>query len=155
MEYKRYNKYVYGLRGLRGKPKSYTWCIFLFLFIAGACSLFLYVKELKEFFSLLEQVPVVREYSVVTLPTTAYSEFDSCHYRDCLMANGERAYYGAVASNCLPFGTTLVIDDKEFVVKDRHSRYLNCRADIFMGYGEESYINAKRYGVVNKLIKIL
>ena len=87
--------------------------------------------------------------------TTAYSEFDSCHTgASCLMANGEKAHIGAVASNFLPLGTKLKIAGEIYTVKDRHSKQLEDRIDIFMGYGQDSYDKAINYGKQLKTIKI-
>src|SRR3990167_4818389 len=33
----------------------------------------------------------------VEMEVTAYSEYDSCHYEDCVMASGKPAYVGAIA----------------------------------------------------------
>jgi 3D (Asp-Asp-Asp) domain-containing protein len=59
------------------------------------------------------------------------------------MANGERVYEGAVANNCLEFGTVVKIKNSIYVVKDRmNSRYGCGYFDIFLW----SYKDAINWG---------
>lgn len=59
------------------------------------------------------------------------------------MANGETVYVGAIANNCLPFGTKVEIDGKQYTVADRMNKRYNCdHFDIFM----ETYDDAIKFG---------
>jgi len=59
------------------------------------------------------------------------------------MASGERVYDGAVANNCLPFGTELMIEGKVYYVEDRMNKRYGCEHfDIWMG----NKINAINFG---------
>lgn len=79
---------------------------------------------------------------------TAYSELDSCHNKDCLMASGKRAYVGAIACpRYLKLSTRVSIDGIIYVCEDRYSNKLSDRFDIFIGYGETSYESAKNFGI--------
>ena len=94
-------------------------------------------------------------YYEIEILTTAYSEYDSCHTgSDCLMANGEKAHIGAVACNFLPFNTKMEIDGVIYIVKDRHSKRLEDRLDIWFGFGEDAHERAIQYGKQIKTVKI-
>lgn len=55
------------------------------------------------------------------------------------MASGKRVYAGAVANNCLPFGTKIKVNGKVKVVEDRmNSRYGCEHFDIWMGSYDEA-----------------
>jgi len=59
------------------------------------------------------------------------------------MASGKRVYEGAVANNCLPFGTKIKVNGKTKIVEDRmNSRYGCENFDIYM----ESYDEAIAFG---------
>ncbi len=59
------------------------------------------------------------------------------------MASGKKVYLGAVANNCLPFGTKIKVNGKIKIVEDRmNSRYDCNHFDIFM----ESYDEAIQFG---------
>lgn len=62
---------------------------------------------------------------VFSVTAVAYSSTPDQTYGDpCITAMGTRVREGVVATNFLPLGTRLLIEDKEFVVEDRmHSRY--------------------------------
>ena len=78
---------------------------------------------------------------------TAYSELDSCHYENCIMANGERAYIGAVACpRMLKLGSSVEIDGKVYVCADRTAKRYDGRYDVFMGYNQEGYDRAIKFG---------
>lgn len=94
----------------------------------------------------------VAKYNAVT---TAYSEFDSCHYPNCEMASTKRAYVGAIACpRNIKLGTKVSVDNKDYICEDRVSLKYPDRFDIFMGYGEEAYNKAINYGNQTKEIKI-
>lgn len=94
-------------------------------------------------------------YNEVTAEVTAYSEIDSCHYANCVMANGERAHVGAVACpREIKLGTQVEINGVMYTCKDRTAKYLNGRYDIFMGYGQESYDKAISYGVQKQIVRL-
>jgi len=86
---------------------------------------------------------------------TGYSSKDSCHYpvaEGCLTASGKIAREGMVACSYLhPFGTEFLINGKLYVCEDRYATWLDRMrgletVDIFMGYGEEAYGIAKKFG---------
>lgn len=59
------------------------------------------------------------------------------------MASGKRVYEGAVANNCLPFGTKIEVNGKVKIVEDRmNSRYGCEHFDIFM----TDYDDAIKFG---------
>ena len=68
-------------------------------------------------------------YREVTVYVTAYSQGDQCDTGDT-MANGEKVHEGAVAYNGVPFGTKVIIDGREYTVKDRVGR--DDTVDIYM-----------------------
>ena len=68
------------------------------------------------------------------------------------MASGKRVYEGAIANNCLPFGTKIEVNGKVKIVEDRmNSRYGCDTFDIWM----ESYDEAISFGRRNLEYKIL
>lgn len=55
------------------------------------------------------------------------------------MASNKRVYEGAVANNCLDFGTEVEIDGEIFVVEDRMNRRYTCEYfDLFKWSKEEA-----------------
>jgi 3D (Asp-Asp-Asp) domain-containing protein len=79
----------------------------------------------------------------VNAVVTAYCP-NSCDDPDCIMANGEKAYYGAVACpRAIPFETKIKVDDYEFVCKDRLARKYDDRFDIFMDDCENARLSGK------------
>lgn len=55
------------------------------------------------------------------------------------MASGKKVYAGAIANNCLPFGTKVKVNGKIKVVEDRmNSRYDCGHFDIFMDSHDEA-----------------
>ena len=100
-------------------------------------------------------VEMGQEIKHITAEVTAYSEFDSCHYPNCVMASGKRAYVGAIACpRNIPLGTKVVIDGAEYTCEDRTAKYLDGRYDIFTGYRQEAYDKALKFGVQVKSITI-
>lgn len=87
-------------------------------------------------------------YREVDVMTTAYTLGDNYTPND-IMANGERPYVGAVAYNSVPLGTTLVIDGKTYVVKDR--AWDDDVVDIYM----ESYDECMKYGTKVRTVRIM
>lgn len=108
----------------------------------------------KEFCG-LDSVVCEGESAVVNAYITAYSEIDSCHYKGCPMANGEKAHIGAVACpRRYSLGTKVQIDGVDYICKDRTAQYVDGRWDIFMGYGPESYAKAIKFGKRYKEVTI-
>jgi 3D (Asp-Asp-Asp) domain-containing protein len=67
------------------------------------------------------------------------------------MASGKEVYIGAIANNCLKFGTLVEIDGETYTVEDRMNRRYNCdNFDIYM----ESRAEAVKFGRQAKNIKI-
>lgn len=86
---------------------------------------------------------------------TAYSEIDSCHYENCVMASGKRAYVGAIACpRNIPLGAEVMIAGETYRCEDRTNLALDGRYDIFMGYGKESHRRAIEYGIQTNEISI-
>lgn len=95
-------------------------------------------------------MPLLHTQNIVAV-TTAYSSKDSCHYPNCIMANGKRAYVGAAACpRKVALGTKIRIDGKNYMCADRTAKWVEEKFgdtyDIFMGYSEESYREAIKYG---------
>lgn len=88
-----------------------------------------------------QSLPAVRK-------ITAYSEFDSCHYPNCLMANGKKAEVGyAACPRDIKLGTKIKIDGiGELICGDRTARSVDGRYDVFMGYGKEAYQKSLEFG---------
>lgn len=87
---------------------------------------------------------------------TAYSEFDSCHYPNCVMANGKRAEVGYIACpRKIPLGTKIELLGAIYECGDRTAKWVDGRYDVFMGYGQESYDKAIQFGKQELLIEIL
>lgn len=55
-----------------------------------------------------------------------------------VMANGEYPHVGAVASDDLPLGTKVLVNGKEYTVKDRFGGGYTDRLDIFMDTYDEA-----------------
>lgn len=59
------------------------------------------------------------------------------------MASGKRVYEGAVANNCLPFGTQIELNGKIYTVEDRMNKRYGCEHfDLFLN----SYSEAIEFG---------
>ena len=71
------------------------------------------------------------------------------------MASGNRAYVGAIACpRSIKLYTRVIIDGKPYICEDRTSKVYDGRFDIFMGYGEQSYEQAKQFGIQKKEISM-
>jgi 3D (Asp-Asp-Asp) domain-containing protein len=75
---------------------------------------------------------------------TAYnSEAGQTDADPLTMASGKKVYDGAIANNCLPFGTKVKVNGKVKVVEDRMNSRYGCEYfDIFM----QSYDEAIKFG---------
>jgi 3D (Asp-Asp-Asp) domain-containing protein len=92
---------------------------------------------------------------LVSAVVTAYSEIDSCHYKDCVMASGVPAYVGAVACpRNIPINTKVVIEGITYNCEDRTNKSLDGRYDVFIGYGKESHTKALIWGKRELTIKV-
>lgn len=91
-----------------------------------------------------EQKEEVSEIATVT----GYTAIESCSNTGCYMANGEKAYVGAVACpRKLPFGTVVTIEGfGDLVCSDRTALRFDGRYDVFMGYTQEDYQKAIQFG---------
>jgi len=59
------------------------------------------------------------------------------------MANGKKVFDGAIANNCLDFGTKIEVNGKIYTVSDRMNKRYDCsHFDIFM----ESHAEAVKFG---------
>lgn len=90
-------------------------------------------------------------------PITAYSELDSCHYPNCAMASGRRAYRGSAACpRNVPLGTKIYIEGEGyFTCEDRTAAHLDGRYDIFMGYGQYAYEQAIKFGIKQREVTFI
>jgi 3D (Asp-Asp-Asp) domain-containing protein len=114
-----------------------------------------FAGETMTFENKIERVEVVKD-KRIEATITAYSEIDSCHYENCIMASGNRAYIGAVACpREIELYTTVVVDGTPFVCEDRTDIKYNGRFDIFMGYGQNSYDKAIKFGKQERKVQIL
>ena len=78
---------------------------------------------------------------------TAYSELDSCHYPGCKTASGVKAHIGGAACpRKIKLGTKVEINGKTYICNDRTAKRYDGRYDIFMGYGQEAYTKALKFG---------
>jgi len=103
----------------------------------------------------LNYIMTQKAYAAEIALTTAYSELDSCHYENCAMASGKRAYIGAVACpREIELGTRVNIDGTWYVCEDRYQKDLSYRFDIFFGYATEAHQAAKEYGRKELLVFI-
>lgn len=105
----------------------------------------------------IQEVSAMEEEKVVVVAlVTAYSEIDSCHYENCAMASGKRAYVGAIACpRDIELGTEVIIDNTTYICEDRTNKNLDGRYDIFIGYGQSSYDEAIVFGIKEKEVEIL
>ena len=59
---------------------------------------------------------------------TCYNPVESqCDSNPEITASGKKVREGFIANNCLKFGTSVVIEDKIYVVEDRMNKRYNCR----------------------------
>lgn len=100
---------------------------------------------------------LITTFSLCLILVTAYSEYDSCHYKDCKVASGERASMGMIACpRRIKLGTKVWIETMgTFTCADRYNKGLSDRFDIFFGYGQGAYEDAKSFGKKNLKFKIL
>ena len=78
--------------------------------------------------------------AIVSAYTASEDETDS---RPWEMASGKTVYDGAVANNCLKFGTKVVINEMMYVVEDRMNKRYGCdHYDILV----ESKGEAREFG---------
>ena len=79
---------------------------------------------------------------------TGYTAIESCSNTGCHMANGEKAYVGAIACpRKLSFGTVVTIEGfGDLICSDRTALRFDGRYDVFMGYTQEDYQKAIQFG---------
>ncbi len=72
--------------------------------------------------------------AIMKVVATAYNNDPlQCDDTPDIMASGKTVYEGAIANNCLPFGTKVLIDGNYYTVEDRmNSKYSCDYIDIFM-----------------------
>ena len=99
---------------------------------------------------------IERPFVEVEAEISHYSSLDSCHTgEDCLMANGRRAYIGAVACpREIRLGTLVRIDGMNLTCADRTAKWIDGRYDVFLGYGKEAHERALKLGIREMKIKI-
>ena len=71
---------------------------------------------------------------------TAYNPtVAQCDSTPDIMASGKKVYEGAIANNCLPFGTKVEIDNRTYTVEDRMNNRYGCNYfDIFIWSSKEA-----------------
>lgn len=62
-----------------------------------------------------------------------------------VMANGQYPYVGAVASDDLPLGTTVIINGSSYIVADRFGGGYSDMIDIFVDTEEEAIQFGRQY----------
>lgn len=62
-----------------------------------------------------------------------------------VMANGEYPYVGAVASDDLPLGTTVIVNGYQYIVADRFGGGYTDMIDIFVDTEEEAVQFGRQY----------
>jgi len=89
------------------------------------------------------------QYSVLASISGYNATVEQCDSTPFIMASGKRVYKGAIANNCLKFGTKVKIYDKWYTVEDRMNKRYGCEYfDIFFWDLDE----AKEWG--RRTIKI-
>ena len=89
------------------------------------------------------------QYSVLASISGYNATVEQCDSTPFIMASGKRVYEGAIANNCLEFGTKVKIGEDWYVVEDRMNSRYGCRYfDIFFWDFDE----AKQWG--RRTIKI-
>lgn len=74
-----------------------------------------------------------------------------------VMANGEHPHLGAVAvsDRTIPFGTKIIINNKEYIVKDRTAKWIHEQKGFTVDiYSEETHEEMLRFGRQVALIEI-
>ena len=72
------------------------------------------------------------KYSILASITGYNAEREQTDDTPFTMASGNRVYEGAIANNCLPFGTRIKINERWYFVEDRmNSKYGCSYFDIF------------------------
>jgi len=72
------------------------------------------------------------KYSVLASVSGYNPTVEQCDDTPFTMASGKRVYDGAIANNCLPFGTKVKIKNKWYTVEDRMNKKYGCEYyDIF------------------------
>lgn len=102
----------------------------------------------------VEAVKVIEpKYREIFATVYAYSSEESQTDADpYTMATGNKVYDGAIANNCLRFGTMVMIDDIWYTVEDRMNEKYGCNYfDIWMESKEE----AIKFGKQTKQVYVL
>ena len=99
--------------------------------------------EVKEVRNVLPE----NENKRLMMTVTGYSSVEGCDDSECIMANGRRAYVGAVACpRSWKLGTVVKFENKEYSCMDRLSMKYDNRIDVFFGYGIEAFKEARKFG---------
>ena len=103
-----------------------------------------------------KEITIERPFVEMEAIISHYSSVDSCHTgEDCLMANGRRAYIGAVACpRSVPLGVLIEINGQNLECADRTAKWVDGRYDVFTGYGKEARERAIELGIRKEKIKI-
>lgn len=85
--------------------------------------------------------------TILIATVTAYSSVETCENTDCIMANSEKAFVGAIACpRSIALNTFVKMRGTTYKCADRTHKRFDGRFDIFMGYGEEAHERAIEFG---------
>lgn len=102
------------------------------------------------------EIVYVYEPEVIQAEVSAYSEIDSCHYENCIMANGKPAKVGYIACpRYLPLGAIVELLGASYECGDRTAKWVDGRFDVFIGYGKESHRKALNFGIKTIEVTVL
>lgn len=69
----------------------------------------------------------IEQSAIVSAYNSEVSQTDDTPFH---MADGRHVFDGAIASNCHPFGTKIVVGERIYEVADRMNRRYNCTKDV-------------------------
>lgn len=93
--------------------------------------------------------------AVVTCYTSEVGQTDDT---PLITASGRKLEEGdrVAANNCLPFGTTIMVEDEIFIVDDKMNKRYNCgRVDLWFGKTKADKKRCLEFGRQKKIIYIL
>ena len=92
--------------------------------------------------------------NIITAVVTAYCACTTCCGPNATGTNaaGLKAVEGTIAaSRTIPFGSTVIINKRRYVVRDRLAKRYDKRFDIFMS----SHAKAKEFGICTNVVTII
>ena len=95
------------------------------------------------------------QFEVITADVTNYSKVETCPNTQCVTASGRKitnADTDVIACpRRLKFGTTIILDGKEYKCEDRTAKRYNGRFDVWVG---NDYQRAMQWGIKSKVLII-